>query len=251
MKLVRKVREHCLKCKRQSHKAVEDCINSTCVFHAYRLHDVCEGEPERKQRIVHYVASPVSEEKQEPIHKEIKPIGNLATKIANLLKGHCCNYSTGGQCGIKGVCKQSGCEEIVCVWFKEAVLPLNRALELEINGLNISLEESQEQTSRIKQKQCDICGKTFTSIARTTTQCPKCTSMNLQKEETEAHEKAYTRKACSICGNYFVPKSNRSKYCKKCSQKVHNKQTANSVRKNRAKKRDHSKTLGQFPNVIR
>lgn len=146
MKLVRKTREYCLKCKKQLPKEVENCTNSACVFHALRLYEVCEGEPEWKQRTWQCVDTPIKEEPTINKYEQVTELG--------------------------------AAEDI----------------------------EEVEEVEPVKAKTV----------------------------------KAYTRKTCAVCGNYFVPKSNRAKYCKKCSHKMHNKQTANSVRKARAKKRAHS-----------
>jgi len=121
-------------------------------------------------------------------------------KVRALIKKECCNYDN-GNCvlldnGNYVKCPQVAAQRLMCGWFKKAVLPLDKILEIKIYGEKETVTENNKSNPRVRQKQCDICGKAFNSIARNTRHCPKCAEKvhNVQKAESKRKRRSMATK---------------------------------------------------------
>ena len=101
-----------------------------------------------------------------------------ASKARTLIKNECCNYDS-GNCVLldKGVyhkCPQMTADKIICGWFVKAVLPIDKILEVKINGI-------KEDTK----KKCAECGKSFVPANNKAKYCRKCVSKVVKRQNSE------------------------------------------------------------------
>lgn len=94
----------------------------------------------------------------------------------------CCNYD-GGQClmldrGDGCVCVQRISYSLICKWFAEAVLPLDRELKSSL-------------LQRVNEKRCAVCGKSLFCNARNLKYCPSCANIIRRQKEAERQRKRY------------------------------------------------------------
>ena len=91
---------------------------------------------------------------------------NQSRQINTLIRRACCNYDN-GHCillddGAPCVCPQTiTYSHIVCHWFKTAVLPIDKALYIEL----IKPENT---------KKCAVCGKEYVYRGNKSKYCPDC-----------------------------------------------------------------------------
>jgi len=98
-------------------------------------------------------------------------------KMRKLLH-ECCNYEN-GQCLILGsTCVQSISYSLLCNWFREAVLPLDR--ELADRVLHNSALKS-----------CVICGKRFLPGSNRAKYCPVCSALERRRKEAARQRRRY------------------------------------------------------------
>ena len=85
----------------------------------------------------------------------------------SLIRKQCCNYdsSTGGclllDDGEVVHCPQLISQSLICKWFRDAVLPGNKALRAEIMGADY-------------RKVCQVCGQHFRAISNRAKYCSRC-----------------------------------------------------------------------------
>lgn len=105
------------------------------------------------------------------------------------LTHECCNYDRGNclmlDCGEMCVCVQSISFSLLCLWFRRAVLPLDRELE----GLLLH---------RQSLKRCILCGALFLPGSNRAQYCPKCAAM--MKKSKAAQRKKKQREKCHALG---------------------------------------------------
>lgn len=93
----------------------------------------------------------------------------------------CCNYDN-GQCivldrGDGCVCVQRISYSLICRWFHEGVLPLDRGLEAVL-------------VQRLNEKRCAVCGRKLYQTSNRTKYCPACSKRIRRRKETERMRKA-------------------------------------------------------------
>jgi len=101
-------------------------------------------------------------------------------KMRKLLH-ECCNYEN-GQCLILGsTCAQSISYSLLCNWFREAVLPLDK-----------ELADSLLYKSALKS--CVICGKKFLPGSNRANYCPVCSALERRLKEAARQRRRYAAK---------------------------------------------------------
>ncbi len=98
---------------------------------------------------------------------------NQKTRVMQLVRGHCCNYSTNpDECllldGFPCVLETS--LHMCCNYFRDCVLPLDKQLEAEL-------------TSDKDMKKCASCGKSFVPGSNRAKYCPKCSEHEARKKD--------------------------------------------------------------------
>ncbi len=98
-------------------------------------------------------------------------------KQANtLIRKTCCNYDN-GNClllddGEKVTCPQIISYSVLCKWFRQAVLPQDKALEAVIMGSDTL-------------KRCEVCGKAFSSASNNAKYCGRCAKAVQRRQKAE------------------------------------------------------------------
>jgi hypothetical protein len=265
MELVRRVREYCLKCKRQSPKGVEECTNSACVFHALRFFEVCEAEPERKQKTWQYVDTSTKEElkisKPEACHRY------QSCSVNNCPLAEEKYFAEESDDEIKCPLTEYDIEKIkerynriknnpVIVPEPDPILFSENMRDEHGNLFRMNAEQTRKVHTLVKNECCNFdkgkckylcdddlkCPQLLTS----TVVCAWCREAiiplapDLEREIFHTKEKGNTKpkktmKICDVCGRRFKPKTARTKYCPKCAVRVRRKQWAQSQRKIRSK----------------
>lgn len=110
-----------------------------------------------------------------------------ASKARTLIKNECCNYDS-GNCvlldnGVYHKCPQMTADKIICGWFVKAVLPLDKILEVKINGI-------KEDT----QKKCAECGKSFVPVTNRSKYCKKCSGIKYNQQKIANQRKRRSMK---------------------------------------------------------
>lgn len=105
-------------------------------------------------------------------------------RAKKLIRAECCNYNTQNkECfaldeGDGCVCVQSISYSLLCRWFKEAVLPLDEKLYLEL-------------MSDSKAKTCAYCHREFLPKGNAAKYCPSCRKII---KRNEARERMYRKR---------------------------------------------------------
>lgn len=106
-----------------------------------------------------------------------------ARKAFSLIRAECCNYES-GNCKIlmddtDSKCKQLRTKAMHCNWFREAVLPLDKGLEVSIFNSN----------GNDNKKTCAECGKSFMPKNNKQKYCLKCIPKVIRKQNSERQRK--------------------------------------------------------------
>jgi hypothetical protein len=102
--------------------------------------------------------------------RKIIPIHNV-NRVRSLIKNDCCNFSA-GKCVFlddseEHACPQVSAENVLCEWFRDAILPHDIELQTGIyNGGN--------KSALATLKRCAVCGKPISSDANKAKYCSKC-----------------------------------------------------------------------------
>jgi hypothetical protein len=93
-------------------------------------------------------------------------------------KKNCCNFSAVGPRGEKDYCWSLSNPCLLaagkrCKWFVEAVLPLDKALELEYHRTK-KIASDPDSLPRVKRERTCLCGKRFLARNNRQIRCPKC-----------------------------------------------------------------------------
>ena len=109
------------------------------------------------------------------VHRTLNPM--TRRKVAAEVRAHCCNLWNGDKClmlddGTEHSCPQLDADSIRCSWFRDAVLPGNPVLEVEVNGGE-------------GMKKCSVCGKGYIPKSNRSIYCPKCSSRVRKQKEAE------------------------------------------------------------------
>ena len=100
-------------------------------------------------------------------------------KASALIRKLCCNYDN-GNCialdnGEECVCVQSISYSLLCKWFVNAVLPVDKALYAEVMGQNV--------------KRCAECGTVFAPGSNRAKYCPTCAAKVHRRQKTASDRK--------------------------------------------------------------
>ena len=106
-----------------------------------------------------------------------------ARKAFSLIRAECCNYES-GNCkmltdDVDCKCKQLKTRAMYCSWFREAVLPQDKGLE--VNILNSDGNDNK--------KICAECGKAFLPKNNKQKYCVKCIPKVVRKQNLERQQK--------------------------------------------------------------
>lgn len=106
-----------------------------------------------------------------------------ARKAFSLIRAECCNYES-GICKMlvddtDSKCKQVKTRAMCCSWFKEAVLPLDK-------GLEVSIFNSEGNDNK---KICAECKKSFMPRNNKQKYCVKCVPKVVRKQNLERQRK--------------------------------------------------------------
>lgn len=98
-------------------------------------------------------------------------------RINSLIRKECCNYDGNGCILLGGVCPQLiTYSHIICKWFKIAVLPLDKALYIEL-------------TKPPNTKKCAVCGKYYVYKGNKSKYCPDCKRTVLRRQKASYQRK--------------------------------------------------------------
>lgn len=97
---------------------------------------------------------------------------------ARKLSNECCNFDNGRCLILETICIQAISRTLLCKWFKEAVLPLDKELLAEL-------------LHKQKAKQCVICGKSFLPASNRAKYCLNCSVMERMHKEAARQRKRY------------------------------------------------------------
>lgn len=95
-------------------------------------------------------------------------------QAVTLIKQECCNYYSGYCCLMDMGCPQVHSESLMCKWFRDAVLPLDKVLYAQIMG-----EEGL--------KDCEVCGRPFRAISNRAKYCNECKA-KIQRKQARARK---------------------------------------------------------------
>lgn len=93
----------------------------------------------------------------------------------------CCNYENGRCLILGGVCAQGISYTLLCRWFREAVLPLNKELATSL-------------LHKEALKSCVICGKEFRPNSNRAKYCPDCAALERRRKEAARQRRRYATK---------------------------------------------------------
>lgn len=102
---------------------------------------------------------------------------NQYRRVRKLLN-ECCNYENGRCLLLEKICPQAISRTLLCNWFKETVLPLDKEL-------SATLLHKQEA------KQCLICGKSFIAGSNRAKYCEKCSVLERKRKEAARQRRRY------------------------------------------------------------
>ena len=102
---------------------------------------------------------------------------NQYRKVRKLLN-ECCNYENGRCLILETICAQSISRTLLCNWFNEAVLPVDKELLAEL-------------LHKQKAKQCTICGKSFIAGSNRAKYCLDCSVMERKRKEATRQRRRY------------------------------------------------------------
>lgn len=110
------------------------------------------------------------------------PVMNYAQyrKIRKLLQ-ECCNLDNGRCLILDSVCAQSISYTLLCNWFREAVLPLDKELQVAL-------------LSKHNLKNCVICGKSFMPNSNRAKYCLICSVWERRRREATRQRRRYAEK---------------------------------------------------------
>lgn len=108
-----------------------------------------------------------------------------AMQVKRLIRKECCNNDQ-GNCmlafdGLEHACPQERSIRLVCKWFIEAVLPLEKKLQEKLQG-----------TPNIQMIPCEICGKEIVKKCNRTKYCERCSMQRRRRKK--AHHMAIKRR---------------------------------------------------------
>ena len=99
-----------------------------------------------------------------------------------LIRDECCNLDPDGYClPLDCKCPQLQSETLICKWFREAVLPLDKELHAEITG----------STNR---KTCIVCKRLFVPLSNRAQYCAECAAKVKRQKHAEWIYKARQEK---------------------------------------------------------
>ena len=127
-------------------------------------------------------------------NKKILLTKEQSKKVNELIRCECCNYdSDTKQCiALDCVCPQTiTYSHIFCKWFKEAVLPSDKDLELSIKIYNTPHCEDTPIGNNIKT--CTVCGKKFESNSNRAKYCDRCRDI-VRREKNANYQYNFKRK---------------------------------------------------------
>ena len=101
-------------------------------------------------------------------------------KMRKLLH-ECCNFDNGRCLILDSVCAQSISYTLLCNWFREAVLPLDKELQVALLFKN-------------NLKNCVICGKSFLPNSNRAKYCPDCSVLERKCKEAARQRRHYAGK---------------------------------------------------------
>lgn len=90
----------------------------------------------------------------------------------------CCNFDNGRCLILDSVCAQSISYTLLCNWFREAVLPLDKELQAAV-------------LSKHNLKSCVICGKSFMPNSNRAKYCPICSVLERRCREAARQRQRY------------------------------------------------------------
>jgi len=97
---------------------------------------------------------------------------------ARKMLNECCNFDNGYCLLLDTICSQAISYILLCNWFKEAVLPIDKELETVL-------------LHKPKAKQCVICGKTFISNSNRAKYCSNCSVLQRKRKEAARQRQRY------------------------------------------------------------
>lgn len=105
---------------------------------------------------------------------------NQYSKARKLLN-ECCNYDNSQCLLLDTVCPQAISYTLLCKWFKEAVLALNK----ELSAMLLHKQNS---------KLCVICGKKFLPNSNRAKYCSDCSTLERKRKEAARQRRRYATK---------------------------------------------------------
>lgn len=100
---------------------------------------------------------------------------------AALIRAECCNCFDGECVALDCACPQISSYSLICKWFAEAVLPLDKALHAEIMGAD-------------GVKQCAVCGRQFRAVSSRAKYCSECAKEMRRKQQAKFAREKYAAK---------------------------------------------------------
>ena len=113
--------------------------------------------------------------------RKAKPLSPKQVKRVNrLVKKECCNFDS-GNCILLDDGEPCHCPQLIscsllCRWFSDAVLPLDKELFAELYALE-------------EKRRCTVCGTPFASKSNNAKYCPDCRKKITRKQAAERMRK--------------------------------------------------------------
>lgn len=112
---------------------------------------------------------------------EMKP--QQCRRARRLIKSECCNYHEGECLMEERPCKQIASQTLKCRWFRESVLPMDGALQAEMEAISPTAYKLGANA-----KPCAVCGQAFEPMSNRAKYCKECAA-RIHREQKQEHER--------------------------------------------------------------
>ena len=102
-----------------------------------------------------------------------------------LIRGRCANFYQGYCLPLDTQCPQADSDSLLCRWFREAVLPLDEGVQVQL-------------TSDTASKHCVLCGRLFRAMSNRAKYCVECAAAHAKKQRAAWARKNRTERGCSV-----------------------------------------------------
>ena len=97
-----------------------------------------------------------------------------------LLRTECANYYDGECVMLDTKCPQCHSDSLICSWFRDAVLPLDKALHAELTGIG-------------NVQKCESCQRPFKPVSNRAKYCEECAVRERKRREATRQRERYAK----------------------------------------------------------